>query len=107
MQHLAPDDLAQWLADAQRPAPQLLDVREPWEFEYCHIEGSSLIPMASVPARFAELQADAPVVCICHHGGRSMQVALFLKSRGFAQVYNLSGGVDGWAATVDASLKRY
>lgn len=107
MQHLDPSDLAEWLADAGRPAPQLLDVREPWEFEYCHLVGSTLMPMASVPLRLAELQADAPVVCICHHGGRSMQVALFLKSRGFAEVYNLSGGVDGWAQVVDPSLKRY
>lgn len=107
MQQITPGELAEWLADESRPRPQLLDVREPWEFEYCHLEGSTLMPMASVPPRLDELQANEPLVCICHHGGRSMQVAMFLESRGFAAVYNLSGGVDAWSQAVDPALRRY
>ncbi len=107
MQNIRPSELAAWLADASRPSPQLLDVREPWEYDYCHIEGSQLMPMASVPPRLQELDADQPMICICHHGGRSMQVAMFLESRGFSAVYNLSGGVDAWAQSVAPGMKRY
>ncbi|WP_303785899.1 rhodanese-like domain-containing protein [Azovibrio restrictus] len=106
MQHLSAPELAAWLEDAGRSRPFLLDVREPWEFEYCHIPGSELMPMASVPLRLDELP-EGPLVCICHHGGRSMQVALFLESRGRSEVYNLTGGVDAWAGQVDAGMKRY
>ena len=49
MQQIGPRDLAERLSDASREAPLLLDVREPWEFEICHIDGSVLLPMASVP----------------------------------------------------------
>ena len=107
MQHITPADLAAWLADASRPRPLLLDVREPWEYEYCHIPGSELMPMASVPPRLQELPETGPLVCICHHGGRSMQVALFLESRGLGEVYNLTGGVEAWAQVVDSTMKRY
>lgn len=88
-------------------APVLLDVREPNEFEYCHIDGSVHMPMASVPARLNELDRDAQTVVICHHGGRSMQVAMFLKQQGFSNVINLAGGVAGWARQVDPTMPQY
>lgn len=78
MKQITPPQLADWLQDAARPAPVLLDVREPSEFAYCAIPGSLPMPMASVPARMQELDPDAEIVVICHHGGRSMQVAMFL-----------------------------
>ena len=107
MQHLSAPELAQWLADAGRAQPLLLDVREPWEFQTCHIEGATPMPMRSIPARLAELDADRPVVCICHHGARSMQVANFLEQNGFAEVTNLTGGVHAWALQVDKSMPTY
>lgn len=85
----------------------LLDVREPWEYEHCRIEGSILIPMAQVPARVRELDRDVPVVVICHHGVRSFQVARFLEHGGFSRVYNLHGGVDAYAVEADSSMPRY
>jgi rhodanese-related sulfurtransferase len=54
MKQLAPKDLADWLADSGRAAPVLLDVREPWEFETCHLAGAQLIPMREVSARLGE-----------------------------------------------------
>ena len=51
MQHLTVQELAVWLADSSRPQPVLLDVREAWEYETCHLQGSLLIPMSSIPAR--------------------------------------------------------
>ncbi|MGV3656065.1 MAG: rhodanese-like domain-containing protein, partial [Noviherbaspirillum sp.] len=74
MQQLTAPALAAWLADPARPKPLLLDVREPWEFATCHIDGATPIPMQTIPTRHPELDPDAPVVCICHHGARSMQV---------------------------------
>lgn len=107
MQNLSPRDLAAWLADESRAKPRLLDVREAWEFERCSIAGSQLMPMASVPMRAEELDPDEPTVVICHHGGRSMQVAFFLERHGLTKVFNLAGGVAGWAEQVDPTMPRY
>ena len=107
MLQITPTMLAERLQDAQRPAPLLLDVREPWEVQICQIPGSLTMPMGSVPARFAELERDRETVVICHHGGRSMQVAMFLQHQGFANLINLAGGVAQWAAQVDPAMPQY
>jgi rhodanese-related sulfurtransferase len=107
MQHITAPELADWLADDSRPQPQLLDVREAWEFETCHIAGSVPMPMNSVPTRHAELDEDTPIVCICHHGMRSAQVAAFLERCGYSDVINLTGGVHAWAQQVDATMPTY
>ena len=107
MQHISAPELAAWLADQTRPQPVLLDVREGWEYQTCHIKGAQLMPMQTVPARLDELEEDAPVVCICHHGMRSLQVAAFLERNGFTQVSNLTGGVHAWALQVDSSMPTY
>ncbi|WP_018412767.1 rhodanese-like domain-containing protein [Methyloversatilis thermotolerans] len=107
MQQLSVTDLAAWLADDSRDKPQLLDVREQQEWAICHIDGARLMPMNTVPSQIDALDPDQPVVCVCHHGGRSMQVAMFLERNGFGQVYNLAGGVDAWATQVDNSMPRY
>ncbi|MGA2383050.1 MAG: molybdopterin-synthase adenylyltransferase MoeB [Gemmatimonadales bacterium] len=86
---------------------QLVDVREPFEWEICHIAGSMLIPLGELPARLAELDPRAPVVAICHTGRRSLDAARFLKSRGFADARSLNGGVALWADEVDSAMARY
>lgn len=91
----------------QKKSALLLDVREPWEFETCHIPGSVLMPMHTVPARMQELEPDDEIICICHHGGRSMQVVGFLMRQGFSNVINLSGGVHAWANEVDSTMPTY
>lgn len=107
MQQLSVTELAAWLADDSRDKPQLLDVREQQEWAICRIDGAQLMPMNTVPSQMNALDPDQPVVCVCHHGGRSMQVAMFLERNGFGQVYNLAGGVDAWATQVDSSMPRY
>ena len=107
MKQITPVQLAEWLQDASRPAPFLLDVREPSEFAYCAIPGSVPMPMASVPARAQELPDDVDIVVICHHGARSMQVAAFLAARGFAHVANVAGGINAWSAELDPSIPLY
>jgi rhodanese-related sulfurtransferase len=86
---------------------QLVDVRETWEFDTARIGGSVLIPMGEIAARIVELDNDADIVVICHHGGRSMQVATFLEREGFSRVHNLTGGIDAWARTIDPSMATY
>jgi rhodanese-related sulfurtransferase len=107
VKQISASDLAAWLADAGRAKPVLLDVREPWEFERARIEGAQLVPMGEVPNRLQEIDAGKPVVAICHHGGRSMQVALFLEKAGYKNVHNLAGGVDAWSRTVDPAVPLY
>ena len=107
MLQITPPELAAWLADASRAKPLLLDVREPWEYEKAHIAGSQLVPMREIPGRVAEIDATQDVVAFCHHGGRSMQVALFLEKNGVSRVHNLVGGIDAWARTVDPAVPLY
>lgn len=108
MKNITAGELSQWLGDPGRPRPVLLDVREPWEFGTCHIEGSKLVPMREIPQRAEEIgKPDEDLVVICHHGSRSMQVALFLERKGYAKVHNLAGGVDAWAKTVDPKMPKY
>ncbi len=107
MKNLSTAELAAWLADPARPKPLLLDVREPWEFQTCRLPDSLLVPMQQVPARLAEIDRQAEVVVVCHHGARSLQVAYFLSRQGYAKVHNLTGGVDAWARSVDPAMPVY
>lgn len=107
MKQITPAELADWLGEKTRPTPILLDVREPWEYEKARIAGSQHVPMGQIPVRKDEIDSAADIVVICHHGGRSMQVAMFLEKNGFAKVHNLAGGVDCWARTVDPSMPVY
>ena len=91
----------------QIAAPLLLDVREPWEFDICHIDGSINMPMAQVPQRLDELQAEDKIIVICHHGIRSQQVIWFLQQQALENLVNLDGGVDAWARTVDTDMPGY
>lgn len=102
-----PRELRQWLDDPARDSPVLLDVREPWETQICAISGALCIPMNTVPQQLERLDRRAEIVVICHHGGRSMQVAGFLGRNGFENLYNLAGGVDAWARRVDPDMAVY
>ena len=104
---LAPRDLAAWRADAGREPPFLLDVREPWEFAHCHIEGSVLVPLQTLPTCLEELPRNRDVVVICHHGNRSQVAAQWLERAGYTQLHNLRGGVAAWADDVDPQMPRY
>jgi rhodanese-related sulfurtransferase len=86
---------------------RLIDVREPWEVELARIPGALHIPMGEIPERLQELDPAANTVVMCKSGGRSSRVAAFLKSRGFAQVANLTGGIDAWAREIDPTLSSY
>jgi rhodanese-related sulfurtransferase len=99
--------LHDWLTDKDRAPPYLLDVREPWEFERCHIASAQLLPLQQIPQRWHELPSDRDIVVICHHGMRSLQAATFLEAAGLSKLYNLDGGVAAWATQVDPTMPRY
>ena len=108
MKQLAVRDLA---AHCVATRALLLDVREPWEIERAAIRlpgvPSKDIPLAHIPDRMGELDPSQPIVCICHHGVRSLQVVAFLERQGFESVYNLAGGIDAWSVEVDPTVPRY
>ena len=107
MQQISVQTLDAWLRDDTRSRPVLLDVREDVEFGICHLDGSQHIPMHEITQRTNELDDDVPLVVICHHGMRSMQVAVFLERNGFDTIYNLIGGIDAWSREIDPAVPTY
>ncbi len=87
----------------------LLDCRELDEFNHVHIAGSTFIPMGQIPSRIDELHAhrNQRIVVHCHHGGRSLQVAHWLRGQGFDHVQSMTGGIDAWSLEIDPKLPRY
>ncbi len=85
----------------------LVDVREQWEYEICRIEGAQLIPMRTIPANLQALDGDEDVICYCHHGQRSLDVAAWLRAQGVESAQSLAGGIDRWAIEIDPSVPRY
>ncbi|MDB4637965.1 MAG: rhodanese-like domain-containing protein [Planctomycetaceae bacterium] len=86
-----------------------LDCREQDEYDRVHIEGTTLLPMSEIQERVAELEAhqQKEVIVHCHHGGRSLQVTIWLKQQGFANVRSMSGGIDEWAEKIEPGMERY
>lgn len=83
---------------AQNPAPTLIDVREPFEYAEGHVEGSVLVPLATVAARAGEFPKDEPVYVFCRSGNRSLQAAQTLVAAGHTDVRNVEGGIVAWTA---------
>jgi rhodanese-related sulfurtransferase len=102
---IKPADLKRRL-DARDPIV-LLDVRDGWETALARLDNAVHIPMEELEHRTDELDAKSEVVVICHHGVRSAAVADYLGQLGFEKVWNLSGGIDQWARSVDRGMKRY
>jgi len=93
---------------ATENAPLLLDCREPVEYEMARLEGSVLMPMGDIPSRAnQELDPDQHIVVLCHHGQRSLNVALWLRQQGFENAQSLAGGIEEWSRSVDPSVPRY
>lgn len=90
-----------------RPAPLLLDVRQDWETKLCRLPNAVHIPIEEIELRVEELNSEDEIVVYCHQGVRSAAVAQYLRGLGFTRVRNLAGGLDAWARTVDATMRRY
>jgi rhodanese-related sulfurtransferase len=76
----------------------ILDVREQGEYDAGHILNSKLIPLGKLGERIGELEKyrERPIVVVCRSGQRSASACVLLGKKGFAQAYNLSGGVMAW-----------
>jgi rhodanese-related sulfurtransferase len=87
----------------------LIDCREPDEYATVKIGGASLLPMSEIANRLDELapHRDHQIAVHCHHGGRSLRVARWLREQGFPQVQSMAGGIDQWAIEIDPTLPRY
>ncbi len=86
----------------------LLDCREGWEFQAAQIAGSMHIPMGEIPMRAgSELDPDAHIVVVCHHGVRSMNVAVWLRKQGYENAQSLRGGIDHWSRSIDPKVPTY
>jgi sulfur-carrier protein adenylyltransferase/sulfurtransferase len=92
--------------DAREPF-ELIDVREAFEYEIARIDGAKLIPLGEIAERADELQREQPIVVHCHSGRRSAEAVRQLQQRGFANVYNLEGGIDAWSDQIDPSVPKY
>ena len=84
----------------------LLDVREPHEYEICHL-GGKLIPLASLAGHLDEFDRSAHIVVHCRSGGRSASAVKAMRGAGFENVWNVNGGILAWIERVDPSLTRY
>ena len=85
----------------------LLDVREPFELDICHLDGAQNIPMSEIGYRWQEIPRDRPVVVFCHTGIRSANLIAALREAGYTNLINLAGGIDAWSREVDSSVPRY
>jgi rhodanese-related sulfurtransferase len=86
---------------------QLIDVREPHEYQICKIPGSKLIPLGELPKRLNEIDPSTEIVAQCKMGGRSAKACDILRANGFKNVRNLIGGILAWSDKVDPSVPKY
>lgn len=104
---IEPAEAAKQLASKQA---LLLDVREPEEFALAHLENSVLMPMQSIPPqlqRVEQMADENPLLVLCHHGVRSLQVVAWLRGQGIENCYSISGGIDRWSRELDSAVPRY
>ncbi|MDH5376731.1 MAG: rhodanese-like domain-containing protein [Gammaproteobacteria bacterium] len=104
--NLTPTQLKERL-DSHNPDLVLLDVRQDWEYEICHLPGSISLPLNQIRDAIEQFEPSQAILCICHHGVRSRHAALALQGMGFESLYNLLGGMDAWATQVDPNMARY
>lgn len=87
----------------------LVDCREADEYAAARIDAARLLPMSEIERRVRELEAERgrPIVVHCHHGGRSLRVAKWLRQQGFAGAQSMAGGIEAWSLEIDPSVPRY
>jgi rhodanese-related sulfurtransferase len=110
IEQVRPSELTPWIQSHGADAI-VLDVREHAELNAASIEPQGFelvhIPMNEIPGRLGQLDPGRAVAVLCHHGARSMRVAMFLQANGFDTVANIAGGIDAWSQELDPSVPRY
>ena len=99
-------DVLKLKEDLENNKIKLIDVRESYELEVCHIENSIHIPINQIPTSLGLLNINNEYAVICHSGIRSLAVTEYLNKLHY-NVKNVVGGIDDWAVRVDKSMKRY
>ena len=104
VEEIEPEALIELLGSAEPPF--LVDVRDPWEWAVSSLadQGARLIPVGEIDNRIQEIPRDMPVVVYCRGGKRGLTAAHLLKKAGYVRVFNLSGGILGWAESVEPGL---
>ena len=102
---MTPTELAQRLSRGD--APDIIDVREPYEWQIARIPSARLIPLGTLDREASSLDPSREIVVYCHHGIRSAHAAERLRAAGFTRVRNLAGGIARWTADVDPSVPKY
>ena len=87
--------------------PTIVDVREAYELEISALPNAVHIPLGQLPGRLDELDREADLVILCRVGGRSAQATNYLIQNGFTKVRNMTSGINGWAKTVDPTMREY
>ena len=98
---------AKRLRDTAPERTVIIDVREPFELEICRVAGAEPIPMGQIPEHAESLPRDKHLLILCHSGRRSLRVTQFLRTRGFAAVSNIAGGIDAWAREIEPGMPLY
>ncbi|MBI3942852.1 MAG: molybdopterin-synthase adenylyltransferase MoeB [Chloroflexi bacterium] len=105
---ITPTELAQRFKNGTNGGrPVLIDVREPHEWEICHIPQAQLIPLDQLPSRLNELDTADEIVLQCRSGVRSARALRFMRDAGFRKLKNLKGGILAWSDEVDPSMPKY
>lgn len=86
-----------------------IDCREQDEYETARIKGARLFPMSKLQERIDELAAhrEQEIVVHCHHGARSLRVAVWMRQQGFNHAQSMAGGINEWSQTIDPSVPCY
>jgi len=95
------------LLDSDSERVHVIDVREAYEVAICRIAGAEHIPMRQIPEHLDRLPKEKYLLILCHHGGRSLRVAEFLRARGCEKVSNVAGGIEAWAERIEPGMARY
>jgi rhodanese-related sulfurtransferase len=85
----------------------LIDVREPWEYALCRIEGAKHVPLGTLAASLETIPDVDEVICYCHHGMRSLDAAAWLRFQGIERAKSLAGGIERWSIEIDPKIPRY
>ncbi len=102
---ITPADVKARLEQGEKLA--LIDVREPWEYALCRIEGAKHVPLGTLAASLETLPDVDEVICYCHHGMRSLDAAAWLRFQGIERAKSLAGGIERWSIEIDPQVPRY
>ena len=102
---ITPSELASRISQKDRPL--VIDVREPNEWDICHLRNALLIPEREIPNRTSQLDKSKEIILYCRTGVRSIRCLKTFKDRGFINVKSLLGGINRWADEVDPSIPKY